>query len=153
MYFPTALRTGITETLSGDWLFRLPLYLVGFNPLAVAATEAINLFYQFWIHTDLIGRLGPLEWVFNTPSHHRVHHASNAELLDHNYGGILIVWDRLFGTFLREQPSTSMSYGLVNPIGSLNPIKVVFYEWGAMVRDVRRARSSRECVRLLFGRP
>jgi sterol desaturase/sphingolipid hydroxylase (fatty acid hydroxylase superfamily) len=73
------------------WLFRLPLYLLGLNPLAVGASATINLFYQFWLYTDLAGRMGSLEWVFNTPSHNRVHHASNREYLDRNYGDILIV--------------------------------------------------------------
>src|SRR6266581_2048987 len=84
LHLASALRLGITEFLSGSWLFYLPLYLLGLNPLAVAGMLAINLFYQFWLHTDLIGRLGPLEWIFNTPSHHRVHHASNREYLDRN---------------------------------------------------------------------
>jgi sterol desaturase/sphingolipid hydroxylase (fatty acid hydroxylase superfamily) len=92
----------------------------------------INLFYQFWLHTDLIGPLGPVEWVFNTPSHHRVHHASNADYLDRNYGGILIVWDRLFGTFAQERRDLPIAYGLVHPIGSLNPLWVAFHEWRAM---------------------
>jgi sterol desaturase/sphingolipid hydroxylase (fatty acid hydroxylase superfamily) len=82
----------------------------------------------------------------------RVHHASNAEYLDRNYGGILIIWDRLFGTFVREQPQTPIAYGLAHPIGRMNPIKIAFHEWGAMAADVRRARSWRERFRQLFGR-
>jgi sterol desaturase/sphingolipid hydroxylase (fatty acid hydroxylase superfamily) len=153
IHFASAVRTGVTEFLSGNWLFYLPLYLLGFNPFAVTAMLSINLFYQFWLHTDLVGRLGPLEWVFNTPSHHRVHHASNAEYLDRNYGGILIIWDRLFGTFAQEQPHAPITYGLVHPIGSRNPLKIAFHEWRAMARDAVRARSWRERLSQLFGRP
>jgi sterol desaturase/sphingolipid hydroxylase (fatty acid hydroxylase superfamily) len=153
LHFASALRLSVTEVISGNWLFYLPLYLLGLSPLAVTGMLAINLFYQFWLHTDLVGRLGPLEWLFNTPSHHRVHHASNAEYLDRNYGGILIIWDRLFGTYASEQPQTPIVYGLVHPVGSLNPFKILFNEWLAIVRDVRRARTWRERLTQLFGRP
>jgi sterol desaturase/sphingolipid hydroxylase (fatty acid hydroxylase superfamily) len=153
IHLASAIRLGATEILSGNWLFYLPLYWLGFNPLAVGATIAFNLFYQFWLHTDLIGRLGPLEWIFNTPSHHRVHHASNCDYLDRNYGGVLIVWDRLFGTFAQERPETQITYGLVHPIGSRNPLTIALHEWAAMARDVVRAASWRERLRQLFGRP
>jgi sterol desaturase/sphingolipid hydroxylase (fatty acid hydroxylase superfamily) len=153
IHFASAFRLSATEVISGSWIFHLPLYLLGFNPLAVAGMLSLNLFYQFWLHTDLIGRLGPLERVFNTPSHHRVHHASNTEYLDRNYGGILIVWDRLFGTFAAEQPQTPLVYGLVHPLGSLNPFRVQFSEWRAIARDVSRARTWRERFTQLFGRP
>jgi sterol desaturase/sphingolipid hydroxylase (fatty acid hydroxylase superfamily) len=153
LHLASALRLGVTELLSGSWLFYLPLYLIGFNPLAVAGMLALNLFYQFWLHTDAIGRLGPIEWIFNTPSHHRVHHASNPEYLDRNYGGILIIWDRLFGTFAREEPHIAISYGTVKRVGSLNPVRIAFHEWLAMAADVRRAPSWRTRWRQLFGRP
>jgi sterol desaturase/sphingolipid hydroxylase (fatty acid hydroxylase superfamily) len=153
IHLASAFRLGLTELLSGNWLFRMPLYLLGFNPVAVAAVMGINVSYQFFLHTDLIGRLGPLEYVLNTPAHHRVHHASNRQYLDRNYGGILIVFDRLFGTFAREEPGTRITYGLVHPIGSLNPIRIVFHEWVAIARDIWRARSWRERLRLAFGRP
>ncbi len=131
----------------------MPLYFLGFNPLAVGGMLAANLLYQFWLHTDIVGRLGPLEWILNTPSHHRVHHASNAEYLDRNYGGILIIWDRLFGTFAAEKPQTEIVYGLVHPIGSANPVTIAFHEWGVMARDLGRARSWRARLRGVFGRP
>jgi len=149
----SAFRLGVTEVASGNWAFHLPLYLLGFNPLAVAGMLGLNLFYQFWLHTDLIGRLGPIEWVFNTPSHHRVHHASNREYLDRNYGGILIIWDRLFGTFAEERAQVEITYGLVHPVGSLNPMRIAFHEWGAIARDVVGARSLGEGLRQVFGRP
>jgi sterol desaturase/sphingolipid hydroxylase (fatty acid hydroxylase superfamily) len=153
IHLASAFRLGVTELLSGNWLFRMPLYLLGLNPLAVGGIMAINLFYQFFLHTDLVGRLGPVEWILNTPSHHRVHHASNRQYLDRNYGGILIIWDRLFGTFAREEPQTEIAYGLVHPIGSLNPIRIVFHEWIAIARDVGGANSWRERLRRAFGRP
>ena len=153
IHLASAFRIGVTEFLSGNWLFRLPLYLLGLNPVAVAGMMTINLFYQFWLHTDLIGRLGPVEWVFNTPSHHRVHHASNPEYLDRNYGGILIVWDRLFGTFATEGRDSRLVYGLVHPIGSLNPARLLFAEWIAMGHDVASARNWRERWSQLFCRP
>jgi sterol desaturase/sphingolipid hydroxylase (fatty acid hydroxylase superfamily) len=153
IHLASAFRLGATELFSGGWLFHLPLYFLGFSPLAVSAMLGVNLFYQFWLHTDLVGRLGPLEWVFNTPSHHRVHHASNEEYLDRNYGGILIIWDRLFGTFAQEQPQTRIIYGLVHPVASLNPLGITFHEWIAMGRDFAHARSLRERLRQLFGRP
>jgi sterol desaturase/sphingolipid hydroxylase (fatty acid hydroxylase superfamily) len=153
IHLASAARLGVTELLSGNWLFRLPLYLLGLNPLAVSRMLTINLVYQFWLYTDLMGRLGPLEWILNTPSHHRVHHASNSDYLDRNYRGIVIIWDRLFGTFAREAPQTAIVYGLVHPIGSLSPIRIAFHEWGAMARDVVRAQSWRERLRQLFGRP
>jgi sterol desaturase/sphingolipid hydroxylase (fatty acid hydroxylase superfamily) len=153
IHLASAFRLGATELLSGGWLFHLPLYWLGFDPLAVSGMLAVNLFFQFWLHTDLVGRLGPVEWIFNTPSHHRVHHASNEVYLDRNYGGILIVWDRIFGTFAQEEPHTSITYGLVHPIGSVNPLKILFHEWIAMGRDFVRARTLRERLRQLFGRP
>jgi sterol desaturase/sphingolipid hydroxylase (fatty acid hydroxylase superfamily) len=153
IHLASAVRLGATELLSGSWLFYVPLYLVGFNPLAVSGMLAVNLSYQFWLHTDAIGRLGPLEWVLNTPSHHRVHHASNETYLDRNYGGILIVWDRLFGTLAVEQQQTEIRYGLVHPIGSHNPFILLFHEWVTMARDVLQARSWRGRLAQLFGHP
>lgn len=153
IHLASAFRLGATEMFSGTWIFYLPLYLLGLHPLAVSAMLGINLLYQFWLHTDLIGRIGPLEWVLNTPSHHRVHHASNPEYLDRNYGGMIILWDRLFGTFAEEQRGKQIRYGLVHPVGSLNPFRIVFHEWGVMARDVARARTWRERLISLFGRP
>lgn len=153
IHFASALRLGATELLSGNWLFYFPLYLIGFNPLAVGGMLGLNLFYQFWLHTDLIGRLGPLERILNTPAHHRVHHASNAEYLDRNYGGILIIWDRFFGTFAQESEQAPIVYGLVHPIGSLNPVTIAFHEWLQIIRDFSRAGTWQERLRQLFGRP
>lgn len=153
IHLASAFRLGATELISGNWLFYFPLYLLGLNPLAVGGMLGVNLFYQFWLHTDIPGRLGPLEWVLNTPAHHRVHHASNGEYRDRNYGGILIIWDRIFGTFAEERADAPLAYGLAHRIGSLNPITIAFHEWGEIARDCRRARSWRDRARQLFGRP
>jgi sterol desaturase/sphingolipid hydroxylase (fatty acid hydroxylase superfamily) len=153
IHLASAFRLGATEILSGNWLFHLPLYFLGFNPIAVGAMSSLNLFYQFWLHTDVVGRLGPLEWVLNTPSHHRVHHASNPEYLDRNYGGIVIIWDRLFATFAAERADAPIVYGLTHPIGSGNPVTILFHEWIVMAQDAWRAGSWRERLRQLFGRP
>jgi sterol desaturase/sphingolipid hydroxylase (fatty acid hydroxylase superfamily) len=153
IHLASAFRLGVTELFSGNWLFYFPLYLLGLNPVAVSGMLAVNLFYQFWLHTEMVGRLGPLEWVLNTPAHHRVHHASNPEYLDRNYGGIVIFWDRLFCTFAAQQPQTPIAYGLVHPLGSLNPFRIAFHEWIAMSRDFMRATSWRARLGQLFGRP
>jgi len=116
--------------------FYAPLALLGFDPVILATVHGVNLLYQFWIHTEMIDRLGPLEDVLNTPSHHRVHHASNARYLDRNYGGILIVWDRLFGTF--EPEVEAPTYGLTKNIATRNPFAIAFHEFVAIARDLGR---------------
>ncbi|WP_028008318.1 sterol desaturase family protein [Solimonas flava] len=138
-----AYRLGWTELLSGAWLFLLLPVWLGVPPLAVAAAFALNLAYQFALHSRLIGRLGPVEWVFNTPTHHRVHHACNAELLDRNFGGILIVWDRLFGTFAVAPAEVELRYGVLGRPPRYNPFAIAFGEWRAMFADWRRARGWR----------
>ena len=100
---------------------------------------SISLIYQFFIHTEAVRSLGPLEWVLNTPSHHRVHHGSNPRYLDRNYGGILIIWDRLFGSF--EPEREPVVYGLTRNIHTYNPFRIAFHEWAAMFGELRRARS------------
>ncbi len=153
IHLASALRLGVTGILSGDWLFFLPLYFIGFHPVAVGAMIALNLAYQFWLHTDIIGRLGPLEWFFNTPSHHRVHHASNAAYLDRNYGGIVILWDRLFGTFAEERADVAIRYGLVHPVAASNLPAILLQPWIEMARDAFAAATWRARWRQLFGRP
>ncbi len=132
----TALRQTWLFHLTLGFVFRLPLLLLGFDPRMVAFVAGINLIYQFWIHTELIDRLpAPVEAVFNTPSHHRVHHATNPRYLDSNYGGVFIVWDRLFGTFVPEQAAAPVRYGLVHDIGTFSLWRVVLHELLAMVQD------------------
>jgi sterol desaturase/sphingolipid hydroxylase (fatty acid hydroxylase superfamily) len=148
-----AYRLGWTAGITGHSLFYLPLVWLGFPPKAVFGMLALNLLYQFWLHTELVPRLGAFEWLFNTPSHHRVHHASNPEYLDRNYGGTLIVFDRLFGTFAAEHQDAPCRYGLTHPLYSANPLRIVFHEWIAIVRDLRHARDWRERLCLLFAAP
>jgi sterol desaturase/sphingolipid hydroxylase (fatty acid hydroxylase superfamily) len=146
----TALRQSFTTPLTGP-IFWVPLALLGFHPLMILTAQAVSLIYQFWIHTELIGRLGPLEWVLNTPSHHRVHHGATVEYLDRNYAGILIVWDRLFGSF--EPERSPVDYGLTKNIRTFNPFQIAFHEWCAMFRDALRAGSLRDAVFHLLQPP
>lgn len=132
----TALRQPLLTPLTGP-LFWAPLPLIGFPPWMVLTAQAWSLFYQFWIHTESVDRLGPLEWFMNTPSHHRVHHGKNVPYLDKNHGGVFIVWDRLFGTFAAE--SEHVAYGLTRDIQTHNPLRIAFHEFAAIGRDVARA--------------
>lgn len=149
----TALRQPWTGLIAGVYLLSLPVIWLGVSPALYFFAGGINLTYQFWIHTEAVGRLGPLEWVLNTPSHHRVHHASNPRYLDANHGGILIVWDRLFGTFIAEDPADPPRYGLVKNIRTFNPLWIAVHEYLAIARDLRRARSLAEVRGYLFGPP
>jgi sterol desaturase/sphingolipid hydroxylase (fatty acid hydroxylase superfamily) len=148
-----AYRFGWTGRIAGNSLFYVPLIWLGFPPAAVFATLGLNLLYQFWLHAEWAPRLGWLEYVLNTPSHHRVHHASNREYIDRNYGGVLIVFDRLFGTFAAERDDLPCRYGLTKPLRSHNPLKIAFHEWIALARDLRGARSWRAAIGYLFGPP
>ena len=147
----TALRQSWTTPVTSPW-FWLPLPLLGFAPWMIITQKGISLLYQFWLHTEAIDRLPrPIEWIFNTPSHHRVHHGRNAEYLDRNHGGILIVWDRLFGTF--EPERARPDYGLTTNLTTYHPVRVAFHEWIAIARDMRRAGSLREALGYLLGPP
>ena len=148
-----AYRFGWTGRLTGAGIFYVPMIWLGFAPGPVFIAAAINLLYQFWLHAEWIPKLGWLEYVLNTPSHHRVHHASNAEYLDRNYGGIFIVFDRLFGTFVAERDDLPCRYGLVTPLRSNNPIIIAFHEWAALARDLWRSHSWRERFACLIGPP
>jgi sterol desaturase/sphingolipid hydroxylase (fatty acid hydroxylase superfamily) len=148
-----AIRLGWTGNISGNFLFFLPLAWIGFNPLAIVAMLGANLLYQFFVHTELAPRLGPLEWVLNTPAHHRVHHASNEACLDKNYGGVLIVFDRLFGTFAMAPADQPLTYGLVGGTPMRNPIRIALGEWAAMFRDAAAAANWSEALRALFAPP
>jgi sterol desaturase/sphingolipid hydroxylase (fatty acid hydroxylase superfamily) len=117
-------------------VFWLPLCLVGFDPLMIMTVQVISLFYQDLLHTQLAPRLGPLEWIFNTPSHHAIHHGSNAAYLDKNYGGVLIIWDRMFGTFADH--SEPIRFGLTRELRSHNPLVIAGHEWWAMLGEVWR---------------
>jgi sterol desaturase/sphingolipid hydroxylase (fatty acid hydroxylase superfamily) len=132
----TALRQPLLTPFTGP-LFWAPLPLLGFSPVMVLTAQAWSLVYQFWLHTEAVGRLGPLEWFMNTPSHHRVHHGKNVEYLDKNHGGIFILWDRLFGTFAPE--AEPVVYGLTKDIETFHPARIAFHEVAAIGRDVVRA--------------
>jgi sterol desaturase/sphingolipid hydroxylase (fatty acid hydroxylase superfamily) len=148
------IRLGWTGVISGHFLFYVPLALIGFHPLAIGAVLGANLAYQFFIHSELVPRLGPLEWFLNTPTHHRVHHASNDACLDKNYGGTLIIFDRLFGTFAAPPENEPMRYGLVGRPPSYNPVTVVFGEWFSIICDIRNSKSGWiGWLQILFGPP
>jgi sterol desaturase/sphingolipid hydroxylase (fatty acid hydroxylase superfamily) len=148
-----AYRLSWTSSGSGTLLFFAPLVWLGFPPGVVTATLAINLLYQFWIHATWVPRLGPLEWVLNTPSAHRVHHAANLDYLDANYGGVLIIFDRLFGTYRAERDDLPCRYGLVKPLRTRNLLWMEFHEWWGMLRDAWRARGLRAKLGALFAPP
>jgi sterol desaturase/sphingolipid hydroxylase (fatty acid hydroxylase superfamily) len=144
----TALRQPWTEPLGA--VFWVPLPLLGFPPEVVLGARTFSLIYQYWIHTELISKMGVLEWVLNTPSHHRVHHGSNPRYIDKNHGGVFIVWDRLFGTF---EPETEKAvYGLTKPLAKRGVLHASFNEWIAIFRDLRRARTWRGRRSVVFGR-
>ncbi len=149
----TAFRQSLTYPISGMWLFWLPLALLGFEPKNIIAVVAINLGFQFFVHTQVVGKLGWVEYIFNTPSHHRVHHARNPKYIDRNYAGVLIIWDKLFGSFVEEDPAVPCEYGIVGHVHSYNPIKLTFHEWIDMLRDATRTGGMRSALAQLFGPP
>lgn len=137
--FSTAMRKTWTFPLTGLFLLSVPLVLFGFHPAMVALCIGLNLVYQFFVHTQMIGKLpGWYEAIMNTPSHHRVHHATNPKYLDANYAGTFIVWDRMFGTFVPEDAAEPCDYGIVKNLDTFNIITVIFHEWAALLRDVTR---------------
>ena len=148
-----AFRIGIFGKVTGTALFFVPLVWLGFDVRTVFSVLTLNLLYQFWIHVTWIPRLGWIEYVLNTPSSHRVHHASNTAYLDANFGGVLIIFDRLFGTYVAERDDLPCRYGLVEPQTSYNPLRVEFSPWVNLVRDLARARRPRAVLGYLFMPP
>lgn len=151
-HLATALRQSWTQPYL-MWIFWLPLPLLGFSPEMILLQQAISLIYQFFIHTQLVNRLGPLEWIMNTPSHHRVHHAVNVRYLDKNHAGIFIIWDRLFGTFQAEHDDDAPVYGITKNLESFALMHVAFHEWVAIARDVRKAPGLLNKLRYVFAPP
>jgi alkylglycerol monooxygenase len=145
-----ALRQGSLQNVFA-WVFYLPLAVLGFPPLMFLTCAVVNTLYQFWIHTRAVGKLGPLEWVLNTPSHHRVHHACNPKYIDRNYAGTFIVWDRLFGTFIEEDEEPA--YGITKPLRSWNPVWANLHYWVELAQQARRAPRMGDAVRVLLARP
>lgn len=153
MNFGTALRQGAGERIH-KYVFWIWIPLLGFDPLMIFTMQSLNLIYQFWVHTELVGKLHPIiEFVFNTPSHHRVHHASNYRYLDRNHAGVLIIWDRLFGTFSEERENEKPDYGLTVNINTFHPVEIATHEYKAIWRDVARARKWTDKWSYIFKAP
>ena len=150
------LSTAMRQTSTGflwKWIFFLPIFLVGIPPNVFVTVAGINLIYQFWVHTEHIGRLGVLEYIFITPSNHRIHHAQNDDYLDANYGGVFIIWDRIFGTYIDERDDLKPVYGTVKPLKTFNPLWAnieVFYQ---MILDSYRTKKFKDKIRVWFSPP
>ena len=153
MNFSTAFRQSLMYPLAGMWAFWLPLAWLGFAPQLVVGVVLLNLAFQFFVHTQAVPKLGWLEYVFNTPSIHRSHHARNPCYVDRNYAGVLVIWDRLFGSYVAERDDTPCDYGTIKPVNSYNPLWVSVVEWRDMLRETLAARSWRQRLTLLFGPP
>jgi sterol desaturase/sphingolipid hydroxylase (fatty acid hydroxylase superfamily) len=153
MNLGTALRQGVGERIH-KFVFWLWLPLLGFDPLMVFTMISVSLLYQFFVHTELVHKLPTwIEFVFNTPSHHRVHHASNTRYLDCNHAGVLIIWDRMFGTFSEEKESEKPVYGLTVNIDTYNPALVATHEYVAILKDVQRASLLSDKLKYIFYAP
>jgi len=132
-----ALRQGWTKHFTGTTVLKIPLVLVGFDPILVIFCGALNAVYQFFLHTETVHKLPKwFEAVFNTPSHHRVHHGKNPEYLDSNYAGTFIIWDKIFGTFVPENENSYPDYGLVKDFETFNPFKIFIHEYWGIIKDV-----------------
>lgn len=152
MNFSTAFRQSLMYPLAGMWMFWLPLVVIGFDPKWVVFVVLLNLGLQFFVHTQAVKTLGPIEWIFNTPSHHRVHHGRNPQYIDKNYAGVLIIWDRLFGTYVKEEET--VEYGITKPVHSFNPLVVTFSEWRSMFSEAfAPGLTLKQRAKLLFSPP
>jgi sterol desaturase/sphingolipid hydroxylase (fatty acid hydroxylase superfamily) len=134
-----------------SWVFYLPLAFAGFEPIMFLTVSAFNTIYQFWIHTRAIGKMGPLEWIINTPSHHRVHHGSNPKYIDKNHAGTLIIWDCMFGTFQKEEEE--VVYGITTPLASWNPVWANFHYWVDLTQTARKSSSIRDKINVFIKPP
>jgi sterol desaturase/sphingolipid hydroxylase (fatty acid hydroxylase superfamily) len=154
MNFSTAMRQNATNIFNGMWAFYLPLALIGFNPVWIGIAYALSLVYQFFIHTTLVGQLPRwVELVFNTPSHHRVHHGRNPGYIDRNYGGTLIIWDRLFDTFVAEDEQAPPEYGITRPVRSHNLLVLWTHEYVDLFRAMARPGGLLSRLRHLWKPP
>jgi len=150
-YYNWSVSFRLSWTQHLKTIFFLPVIVMGFDPVMFFIVHQIEVLYQFWIHTEFIGKLPrPIEYIFTTPSHHRVHHAVNDKYLDKNYGSTFIIWDRMFGTFQPEEEQAV--YGITKPIYSHNPITLVFHVWKEIFTDLFRM-PFKKWVKLLFSRP
>lgn len=153
MNFTTAFRQSVMYPVAGMWVFWLPMILLGFEPLTVFSVVALNLAYQFFVHTQIVGKLGWFESVFNTPSHHRVHHAINKSYLDKNFAGVFIIWDKLFGTFVEEDKNQPCKYGIVGQLKSNNPLTITFHQWAHLLKSAYKAKGLKAKCKVVFGYP
>jgi alkylglycerol monooxygenase len=145
-----ALRQSALQPMF-SWPFYLPLAVLGFPLHMYLTLVALNTLYQFWIHTRLIGRMGPLEQILNTPSHHRVHHGQNPKYIDRNHAGSLIIWDKMFGTFQAEEEE--VVYGVTEPVNSWNPLWVNLHTWVSTAQKAKRLERFGDKVKIWFMRP
>ncbi len=151
-------KMNVTTAVRGNFLnnlfhaiFWTPMLLLGFPPAIIITTDAFSYFYQVFLHTRVVPKLGPFEWIFNTPSHHRVHHGSNPRYVDKNYGAVFIFWDKLFGTY--EEECEEVRYGLTKDFKTYNPWKIAFYEFGSVLRDTAAKQGLRAKLKELFRKP
>jgi sterol desaturase/sphingolipid hydroxylase (fatty acid hydroxylase superfamily) len=145
-----AFRLGWTQHIK--FIFFIPIILMGFDPVLFFICHQIEVLYQFWIHTEYIRKLpAPIEYIFVTPSHHRVHHSTNHQYIDKNFGSTLIIWDRMFGTFEAEEEQAV--YGITTPLNTYNPVTLNFHEWKDMLLDVIKSRSLKEAYAMMFTSP
>ncbi len=150
--FAVALRQSWAELLYKYYFWHW-LPVLGFDPLMLLFMMSLNLIYQFFQHTQLVGKLGIIEWFFNTPSHHRVHHAVNIKYLDRNHAGTLIIWDRMFGTFQKEEENDKPVYGITNNINTFNPLEIATHEFKNIRKDVKKANSFSDKLKYIFFPP
>lgn len=150
-----ALRQGWTKHFTGTMMLKIPLVLIGFDPWLIIVCGVVNASYQFFLHTDTVKKLPRwYEFIFNTPSHHRVHHGKNPQYLDANYAGTLIIWDRMFGTFVEEDNNDLPNYGLVDPMTTFNPFKIIFTEYIRIFKDIfSHGLTIKQRFLYLFGPP
>lgn len=153
MNLTTAFRQSFMYPLAGMWVFWMPLIFIGFPVELTFLMVALNLAFQFFVHTQVIKNLGWVEYLFNTPSHHRVHHSVADQHIDKNFAGVLIIWDKLFGTFEAESELIPCKYGAVGHPYQLNPIKATWWQWGYMIAKCGKARGFTSKLRALFGYP
>lgn len=146
----TSLRLAWVDSLI-EWIFLVPMIVIGFDVVQTIIAFLFVVVYQTWVHTEKIGKLSLLDNFLNTPSVHRVHHGSNRKYLDKNYGGILMIWDHLFGTFQAEEEK--VRYGITEPLNSSNPLAINFKEYWLIVKDVRSSNNLKEAIGYVFGRP
>jgi len=152
--FSTAFRQSITYPISGMWVFWIPLIMLGFEPMTVISMVLFNLVYQFFVHTQLSPKFSTYGKIFNTPSHHKVHHSRNPEYIDMNYAGTLIIWDKIFGTFVNEKDDIVCEFGITRQIKSHNPVLLSFHEWKDMFSDMTSGNKTlAQRIKHLWGVP